>query len=82
MIAEFIILAGMVGPQPCDVRQAWEEWLQTQYNERYSFSVVTQSGTQTEVWIDPNEGDWTMLGVAGDQLCEIIYGTDWPEGRR
>lgn len=76
------VSAGMAGPQACDERPVWESWLESQFSEYYAFTVTGPSQTQIEVWIDPDEGDWTMLGVAGNQLCEIMFGTNWPQRRR
>lgn len=80
--AALAAFAGMAGPQACDERQVWESWLQSQFSEYYAFRVMGPNKTEIEVWIDPNEGDWTMLGVAGNQLCEILFGSDWPQRRR
>lgn len=67
------------GPSDCDYADVWHAHLTANYGEEYVKDTVVGQDSKAEVWVDPREGDWTMITVAGDQRCIYAYGEDWPQ---
>ena len=81
--AVLAVLVAMAGPAKCDSYEVWATWLTSQFNQYNAFQYIIQDGTIGEVWIDPIEGDWTVLTVPEmNYRCQYDYGSQWPEGRR
>lgn len=79
LISALVLVAAQDGPKRCDSPEIWNSWLGSQYNEKYVFSMMGPSDLPVRVWIDPVEGDWTMLEVVSDDLiCEFTFGSEWP----
>ena len=66
-------------PRDCDDTAKWHAYLADSYGEKFLRVIPVGNDAEAEVWVDPAEGDWTMLTIAGpDTRCAWGYGPSWP----
>src|SRR3990172_518525 len=62
-------------PRDCDDTAKWHAYLADSYGEKFLRVIPVGNDAEAEVWVDPAEGDWTMLTIAGpDTRCAWGYG--------